>query len=110
MGHNVTLNHNTLQTLANSGRKMGAFNATKGWLTKSEEDMAIQYAAELGERGFPLTYHCLKEHVDEICHVCLGDKFLIGGVGCSVFLKSMLMLYPHIDPGALTQNAVVQLI
>ncbi|PBK91248.1 hypothetical protein ARMGADRAFT_932858 [Armillaria gallica] len=79
-GHNVTLNHNMLQTLANSERKMGDFNATKSWLIKSEEDVVLQYAAELGERGFPLTHHCLKEHVDEICHVHLGDKFLIGGV------------------------------
>lgn len=80
-GHNVTLNHNTLRTLANGGRKMGDFNATKGWLTKSEEDVVVQYAAELGERGFPLTHRRLKEHVDEICHARLGDKFPIGGVG-----------------------------
>ncbi|PBK88639.1 hypothetical protein ARMGADRAFT_937251, partial [Armillaria gallica] len=54
--HNICLNHNTLHNLVNGGRSMTDFNAMKSWLTKAEEKTVVEYAAELGEQGFPLTH------------------------------------------------------
>jgi hypothetical protein len=43
--------------------------------------VVIKYIAECGNRGFPLSHHRLKKHVNEILHTRLGDKFPIDRVG-----------------------------
>jgi hypothetical protein len=80
-GREVKLNHNTLNNLAKGGIRISMFNTNKSWLLPVEIDTVIEYAIEIAARGFPLTHKLFKEHVDEICHVRLGDKFPSEGVG-----------------------------
>jgi hypothetical protein len=35
-------------------------------VTRAETDIIIEYMTELGNRGFPLSHHRLKEHVQEM--------------------------------------------
>ncbi|KAK0437075.1 hypothetical protein EV421DRAFT_1671298, partial [Armillaria borealis] len=80
-GKSITLNHNTLQNLANGGRSKANFNATKAWLTQAEEKNIVGIVKEYGEWRFPVTHRRLKELVDEVCQTRLGDNFPVGGVG-----------------------------
>jgi len=80
-GREVTLNHGTLNRLAKGGARLTTFNANKGWLLPEEVEVVIEYATDMAACGFPLTHKLLKEHVDEICHSRLGDKFPAEGVG-----------------------------
>ncbi|PBK68155.1 hypothetical protein ARMSODRAFT_958301, partial [Armillaria solidipes] len=59
----IILNHNILQNLANGGCSKANFNATKAWLTQTEEKNIVGIVKEL------------KELVDEVCQTQLGDKF-----------------------------------
>lgn len=80
-GKTIALNHTTLHHLVNGGQKLSDFNAEKGWLLREEVEKVIEYALEVAQRGFPLSHHRLKEHVDEICRARLGDLFPADGVG-----------------------------
>ncbi|KAF9493872.1 hypothetical protein BDN71DRAFT_1394190 [Pleurotus eryngii] len=77
----IILADSTLQWHVNGGTTKSTSNASRGWLSASEEEMVIKFAVEMANRGFPLTHHRLKKHVDEICRAKLGDKFPEGGVG-----------------------------
>ncbi|KAK0214713.1 hypothetical protein EDD85DRAFT_752896, partial [Armillaria nabsnona] len=80
-GKSITLNHNTLQNLANGGCSKANFNVTKAWLMQAEERNIVRIVKEYGEWGFLVTHQRLKELVDEICQTRLGNKFPVGGVG-----------------------------
>lgn len=80
-GRVIKLNDSTLANLAKGGRRLSDFNAEKGWLTPEETERVIEYSVETARRGFPLSHKRLKEHVNEILHTRLGDKFPETGVG-----------------------------
>lgn len=80
-GREVKLDHGTLNRLVKGGRKLSEFNMEKSWVMKGEQEKILEYATSTAERGFPLSHRRLKEHVDEICCVRLGDKFPKDGVG-----------------------------
>ncbi|KAF9014409.1 hypothetical protein BDZ89DRAFT_906822, partial [Hymenopellis radicata] len=80
-GETITLNHNTLRSLAKGGRKLSDFNASKGWLLPGEENMVVDYAIETAKRGFPLTHRRLRDIVNDVCRARMGSRFPEGGVG-----------------------------
>jgi len=81
-GRAISLNHNTLRTLANGERRMRVeCNAEKGWLLKEEAEEVIRYTIEITEWVHGFSHRRLKEHVDEILHARLGHKFPETGVG-----------------------------
>lgn len=80
-GKKVKLCYLTLIRGAKGGRSHAAANAVKSWVTDDETDIIIQYITELGNHGFPLSHHRLKEHVQEMLRARLGDKFPTGGLG-----------------------------
>ncbi|KIM72257.1 hypothetical protein PILCRDRAFT_82026 [Piloderma croceum F 1598] len=82
-GREVHLDPSTLNRLYKGGQRLTNFNATKSWLLKGEVEKVIEYALTTAERGFPLSHQRLKEHVDDICHARLGDKFLAAEVGAN---------------------------
>jgi hypothetical protein len=47
---------------------------------EGETGIVIKYIGELGNRGFPLSHHRLREHVNKILWTRLGDAFPAGGV------------------------------
>lgn len=66
-GRHVTLDHSYLcRNAPNTMRTQSEFNAAKSWLTAEETEVVINYAIECGDRGFPLSHRCLREHVNEI--------------------------------------------
>ena len=79
----VKLNHNTLANHIKGGKSLSEFNAEKSWLTKEEEEaeVVIHYTLEHTAHGFPLSHHCLKEHIGAILHGRLGNKFPTTGIG-----------------------------
>jgi len=80
-GQDIKIDHNLLIHGAKGGRTRAQANAARSWLTTEEQEVVIKYIAECGNRGFLLSHHRLKEHVNEILRTQLGDKFPIGGVG-----------------------------
>ena len=60
------------------------------WLTTIEEDLIVNFIIEMGARGFPPSYHHIKEHVDRIAHAWLGDKFPPKGAGKNWTAQFML--------------------
>ncbi|KAJ7848358.1 hypothetical protein B0H14DRAFT_2187115, partial [Mycena olivaceomarginata] len=77
----ISLDPNTLRRHVNGGKARSQSNEEKGWLLLGEVETVISYAVEVTNRGFPLTHRRLKEVVDGICSVRLGDKFPSAGVG-----------------------------
>ena len=75
-GKSVKLCYNTLIHGANGMRSFAEANALKSWLTEEETALIITYIGELGNWGFPLSHHGLKEHVDKILQTHLGNQFL----------------------------------
>ena len=65
-GRLIDLNHATIIRHANGERTMQEFNAEKCWLFEEEEEIVLGFAEETAARGFPLSHHCLHEHVDQI--------------------------------------------
>ncbi|KIN94803.1 hypothetical protein M404DRAFT_85150, partial [Pisolithus tinctorius Marx 270] len=43
--------------------------------------IVINYIQEMGNHGFPLSHHQLKNHVDKICQAHLGSEFPEAGIG-----------------------------
>ncbi|KAI6138985.1 hypothetical protein BKA82DRAFT_30362 [Pisolithus tinctorius] len=80
-GKQIKLSHSTLIRLADGGISKSQSNAQHSWLTDQEVNVALNYIIEMGDHGFPLSHHRLKEHVDEICHARLGAQFPATGVG-----------------------------
>ncbi len=68
-GKSITLNHNTLQNLANGDHLKANFNATKAWLMQAEEKNIVgivkNHTSEAGETlqtrddGQPLAQNCI---------------------------------------------------
>ncbi|KIK93753.1 hypothetical protein PAXRUDRAFT_70221, partial [Paxillus rubicundulus Ve08.2h10] len=78
----VTLNHVTLKRRLEGGKSCQQANEeSQGWLTREEEETVVKYCLELAERGFPLTHHMLKCHVDTLLLAQLGSTFSQDGVG-----------------------------
>ncbi|KAF8067610.1 hypothetical protein FPV67DRAFT_1366119, partial [Lyophyllum atratum] len=80
-GVRISLNHNTLRSLASGGRSIRESNASRSWLSKEEAEEVIKFAVEVGAWGHGLDRQRLKEHVDEICRARLGSDFPQEGVG-----------------------------
>ena len=77
----VKLCHQTVYNRAHGKLSARDFNARKRWLSPEEEEQVIAFAIDTAKRGFPLNHHCLKEHVDEICHGREAPGFPADGVG-----------------------------
>lgn len=80
-GNHVKLCHMTLKRLVDGGKTRQQINAERRWLSEGEEDIVIEFIAEMADRGFPLSHARLKEHVDSICRARLEDTFPVAGVG-----------------------------
>jgi hypothetical protein len=80
-GKDVKLSYATLIRGAQGRRSRAEPNAARSWLKEGETKVIIEYIAELGNRGFPLSHRRLREHVNEILRARLGDKFPQLGVG-----------------------------
>ncbi|KZP16683.1 hypothetical protein FIBSPDRAFT_674880, partial [Athelia psychrophila] len=80
-GLDIKLDHNLLIRGAKGGQTRAQVNAERSWLTDEEQGIIIRYICECGDRGFPLSHHRLREHVNEILRARLGSKFPPGGVG-----------------------------
>ena len=78
---NIKLSSCTLIRGADGGRSQAEANAARSWLTDNETEVIIEYIGEVGNQGFLLSHHRLKEHVDKILWARLGKTFLAGGVG-----------------------------
>ncbi|KAF9492908.1 hypothetical protein BDN71DRAFT_1396007 [Pleurotus eryngii] len=77
----TSLSASTLGRLVNGGVSQSVSNASRGWLTKTEEDIVVKFVIEMANHGFPLSHARLKDHVDCICRARLGDEFPKEGVG-----------------------------
>lgn len=62
----IKLSQSALSKRLNGQTSIRDFSAGKRWLSNAEEDIVVDYAIELAERGHPLSHKRLKEHVDEI--------------------------------------------
>ncbi|KAF6748082.1 hypothetical protein DFP72DRAFT_853900 [Ephemerocybe angulata] len=62
------------------GTSIQDFNEEKSHLTPGETEVVIKVLLELASWGHPFLYLHLKEHVDQILHGRLGDKFSAKGV------------------------------
>jgi len=71
-GKDVKLNY---ATLIQGVQSCAEANAARAWLTEGEKDVIIAYIVELGNQGFLLSHHRLREHVNAVLHACLGVKF-----------------------------------
>ncbi|KAG1805529.1 uncharacterized protein BJ212DRAFT_1283606, partial [Suillus subaureus] len=47
IGRAIKLSDRTLANLAKGGRRLGNFNAEKGWLTSEETERVIEYSIEI---------------------------------------------------------------
>ena len=77
----VKVRSSTVDDRAKGKQSIQQFNAQKRWLVEEEEERVIEFAVDTAQRGFPLNYARLKEHVDAICKARLGNKFPKDGVG-----------------------------
>ncbi|EGN96895.1 hypothetical protein SERLA73DRAFT_140731 [Serpula lacrymans var. lacrymans S7.3] len=77
----IHINPTTLGRRAKGGKSMAQVNAEKGWLTDDEAEMVIQRAVDLAKGGYPLSHRRLKEFVDDVLRMRLGDAFPPHGVG-----------------------------
>ncbi|KAJ7683502.1 hypothetical protein B0H14DRAFT_2244635, partial [Mycena olivaceomarginata] len=80
-GKDVALDHNTLLRLVKGAKSKSVSNEERNWLLAKEVQTVIAFAKDVANHGFPLNHQRLKEAVDEICRVRLGDRFPAGGVG-----------------------------
>ncbi|KAF9220513.1 hypothetical protein BS17DRAFT_660479, partial [Gyrodon lividus] len=83
-GKQIELSHSMLIHLAGGRISKSQSNAQCSWLTDQEADVVLNYIIEMGDCGFPLNHHQLKEHVDKICHAQLGAQFPETGVGINL--------------------------
>ena len=54
-GQEVSLNHNTLHTLAGGGHTKAECNAKKSWITNEEAEEIIKVLIEAANWGYPLS-------------------------------------------------------
>lgn len=78
-GKYIYLPFTTLADHVKGGKTLSDFNAEKSWLTNGEATVLIDYALEIGARGWPFSRRRLGEHADEVIGAKLGDAFK--GVG-----------------------------
>lgn len=74
-GLDIKLDHVTIIRGAKGGRSRAQANAAKSHLTDGEAKIVIDYIAEVGNRGFPLSHRRLREHANAILRARLGDSF-----------------------------------
>lgn len=79
-GKRISLSYTTLRNLSNGGRVLATFNTEKSWLFPEEAEEVVAYVIEIASWGHGLSHRHLKEHVDQICRACLGNKFPTTGV------------------------------
>ncbi|KAF9540410.1 hypothetical protein CPC08DRAFT_607909, partial [Agrocybe pediades] len=81
-GEAVKLSHMTLLRMARGGKSHAEASADRGWLTRTEQEVAVDFLCEAASRGFPFSHKHTKEIVDEILLRRLGpETFPVGGVG-----------------------------
>jgi hypothetical protein len=80
-GKIVSLNTSRIHRWVQGGKSRREAADDRSWLTPDETNIVIDFTIECGNRGFPLSHRRLKEHVDQILHARLGDKFPAEGVG-----------------------------
>lgn len=80
-GHRITLNPGTLSNHAAGHQTMSAFNAKKHHLSEAEQKQIVDFAIELGDRGFPLSPRRLREHAEHILRKRLGHLAPENGLG-----------------------------
>jgi hypothetical protein len=80
-GNRIKLSPSVLDRLVKGGHTLQQAHDEKTYLTPAKTDLVIKFVVECGDRGFPLSYRWLKEHVDEILKARLADGFPEGGVG-----------------------------
>jgi hypothetical protein len=95
-GTYIKLSHATLCRLADGGRTSSEAQADWAWLTDAKTDVIINFIIEMADRGFPLSHHRLKEHVDMLCHSHLGDAFPEKGVGINWTYKFAMKHHDHL--------------
>jgi len=98
MGVCIPLIFATLGQLADGGNTRAKANENRCWLTPIEEEVIATFSIEIGTRGFGLSHHHLKEHVDCIACARLGDKFPASGVGknwTTRFMAQVLRFHPQ---------------
>jgi hypothetical protein len=89
-GVHIHLSFATLGQLASGHQTRSEANEHCRWLTPIEDDIIVAFSIEIGARGFPLSHHHLKDHVDPIARANLGDKFHAEGVGKNWTSRFML--------------------
>jgi Tc5 transposase DNA-binding domain len=80
-GLDIKIDYNILIWQTKGVRTKAQTNGAKCWLTEGEQGVVIVYIVECGQRGFPLSHCRLKEHVNEILRIRIGNRFSEGGVG-----------------------------
>ena len=80
-GLDVKIDHGFLIQQASGCWTKAQANAAGSWLTPEETEVVIQYGHECSDRGFPLSHHRLKEHVDETLHGRNASGFPLGSMG-----------------------------
>jgi len=92
-GIHIPLSFATLGRLADGGHNWEEANEHCRWLAPIEEDIIATFCIEMGARGFPLSHHRLKKHVDRIARAWLGStKFPDKGVGKNWMARFILRL------------------
>lgn len=80
-GKLIKLSHATMARLLSGGQTLQQANAAKGHLTDDETEVILDFIAECGNRGFPLSHRRLRAHVNSILHARLGPAFRAEGLG-----------------------------
>ena len=71
----IRLDKETLRRRMNGVQSKAKSNTAKGWLSEVEEDMIVNYAIELANRGLPLRRKRLHEHAEALCRAWHGPAF-----------------------------------
>jgi len=77
----IHLDHNTLARLVKGGVTRTESNGKKGWLTKDEGDIIVDFTIVVARWGFPLSPKRLREHAENILVARLGKRFPETGIG-----------------------------
>src|SRR6267378_361617 len=77
----IHVDDSTLARLVKGGITRTESNGKKGWLTKEEGDIVVDFAIAMARRGFPLSPKRLREHAERILTVRLGKAFPATGLG-----------------------------
>ena len=77
----IHLNKQTLSQCLQGTKSQAKSNAEKGWFTKEEECVIVNFATSVANQGFLLSQNCIPEHAEELCRAHYGSSFK--GLGVS---------------------------